>query len=73
MYKKTKLNSGLRIITVPQSHGTQAATILVLIKAGSKYETKAQNGISHFIEHMFFKGTKKRPTSMAIAPVIAIS
>ncbi len=66
MFKKTILKNGLRIITVPQKD-TQALTILVLVGTGSKYETKEINGISHFIEHMYFKGTKKRPSTIAIA------
>jgi len=66
MFKKTTLSNGLRIITVPQKEA-RAATVLILIKTGSKYEEKANNGISHFLEHMFFKGTKKRPSSKAVA------
>lgn len=41
-------------------------TVLVLVATGSKYETKEINGISHFLEHLCFKGTKKRPTALAI-------
>lgn len=59
MYKKTTLKNGLRIITVPQKE-TKAATVLVLVKTGSKYEEKEISGISHFLEHMLFKGTKKK-------------
>ena len=65
MFKKTTLSNGLRIITVPQK-GTQAVTVLVLVGTGSKYEKKEINGISHFIEHLFFKGTKKRPSPLAV-------
>ncbi len=67
--KKTqvsKTRSGLRILSVPMS-GTKTATILILVATGSKYETRANNGISHFLEHMFFKGTEKRPTPMEIS------
>jgi len=64
-YKKTTLKNGLRIITVPAKN-TKTAAVLVLIKTGSKYETKDINGISHFLEHMFFKGTKKRSNTMKI-------
>jgi len=60
MFKKTQLSNGLRIITIPQK-GTRAVTVLVLVRTGSKYETKEINGISHFLEHVFFKGTKKAP------------
>ncbi|MDD5012796.1 MAG: pitrilysin family protein [Candidatus Pacebacteria bacterium] len=66
MYKKTILNNGLRIITVPQKE-SKTATVLVLVGTGSKYETKEISGISHFLEHMFFKGTKrfKKPKDVA--------
>lgn len=64
MYKKTTLPNGLRIITVPMAN-TKTVTVLVLVATGSKYETKEINGISHFLEHMTFKGTKKRPTPLA--------
>ena len=69
MYKKTTLKNGLRIITVPMKN-TQAVTVLVLVGAGSKYETKDINGISHFLEHMFFKGTEKRPNKLTIAETL---
>ena len=66
MYKKTTLPNGLRIITAPMPN-TKTATVLVLVATGSKYETKEINGISHFLEHMTFKGTKKRPLPLVIA------
>lgn len=66
MFKKTVLKNGLRIITVPQKNGL-SATVLVLVEAGSKYETKDINGISHFLEHMCFKGTTRRPTDFHIS------
>ncbi|TSC91125.1 MAG: hypothetical protein CEN90_673 [Parcubacteria group bacterium Licking1014_17] len=56
----------MRLITVPME-GTKTATVLVLVGAGSRYEDKKINGISHFLEHMIFKGTKKRPNTLAIA------
>lgn len=65
-YTKTVLLNGLRIITVPRKDDL-ATTVLVLVEAGSKYETHDISGISHFLEHMCFKGTKKRPTAMDIA------
>jgi predicted Zn-dependent peptidase len=68
-YKKTTLKNGLRIITLPQKN-TQAVTVLVLVGTGSKYEKKEENGISHFLEHMYFKGTKKRPSPLAIAETL---
>jgi predicted Zn-dependent peptidase len=58
--KKTVLKNGLRVITVPMKDNP-TVTVLVMVEAGSKYENKDNNGISHFLEHMAFKGTKKRP------------
>jgi predicted Zn-dependent peptidase len=69
MFKKTTLKNGLRIITVPQKN-TQSLTVLVLVGTGSKYEKKEINGISHFLEHMYFKGTKKRPSTQIIAETL---
>lgn len=65
-YKKTTLPNGLRIITVP-TKGNPAATVLVMVETGSNYETKEQNGLSHFLEHMLFKGTSNRPTALDIS------
>src|SRR3989338_277619 len=59
-------NSGLRLVTIPMP-ATKTATVFVLVRTGSKYETKDINGISHFLEHMMFKGTVKRPGTMDIA------
>lgn len=65
-FKKHTLENGLRIILAPQA-ASLAATVLVLVEAGSKYETKEINGLSHFLEHMCFKGTKKRPREIDVA------
>jgi predicted Zn-dependent peptidase len=65
-YKKTILDNGLRAITVPMK-GSPTVTVFVLVEAGSKYETKEQNGISHFLEHMCFKGTTNRPHNSDIS------
>jgi len=59
-------DSGLRLITIPME-GTRTVTVLVLVGTGSKYETKNINGISHFLEHMMFKGTEKRPGALDIS------
>ena len=61
-FKKKILPSGLRVITVPMADNP-TTTVLVLVEAGSKYETKEKNGISHFLEHLCFKGTTKRPNA----------
>jgi len=60
MFKKIVLDNGLRIILVPEKRN-RTVTVLTLVKTGSKYETKEINGISHLLEHLFFKGTKKKP------------
>ena len=64
--KKIILKNGLRVITVPMKE-SPTVTALVLVETGSKYETKEINGLSHFLEHMCFKGTIKRPTSRDIS------
>lgn len=63
--KKTYKN-GLRVVTVPMKDNP-TVTVLVLVGTGSDYETKQINGISHFLEHMCFKGTTKRPTAQIIS------
>ncbi|MBI3046342.1 MAG: insulinase family protein [Candidatus Harrisonbacteria bacterium] len=65
-FKKYIFTNGLRVVLVPQPESL-ATTVLVLVEAGSKYEKKEINGISHFLEHLCFKGTKKRPTALAIS------
>lgn len=65
-YHKTILPNGLRIIVVP-THGNPSITTMVIVETGSNYETKEQNGLSHFLEHMCFKGTINRPTALDIA------
>jgi predicted Zn-dependent peptidase len=65
-FKKTTLKNGLRVITVPMKE-TQTATIMVAVGVGSRFETEKEAGLSHFIEHMLFKGTEKRPTTLHIS------
>src|SRR3989344_2293539 len=62
--QQTILSNNLRLITVPMD--TPSVTALVLIGAGSRYETDKEAGLSHFLEHMMLKGTKKRATNMEI-------
>ncbi|MBI2459583.1 MAG: insulinase family protein [Parcubacteria group bacterium] len=66
MFKKIKLTNGLEVITAPMA-GAKTVTILVMAAVGSRFENKANSGVSHFLEHLFFKGTIKRPTTLAIA------
>jgi len=53
------LKNGLRVILVPIKD-TETATVMIMTGTGSRYESKEENGMAHFLEHMFFKGTKKR-------------
>lgn len=69
LYKKITLNNGLRVITIPMENAS-SVTVLILVGTGSKYETKDINGISHFLEHMFFKGTAKRPNTLKISETL---
>ena len=59
MYQKTTLDNGLRLITANMPH-TRSISITIFIGTGSRYETDAEAGISHFIEHLLFKGTERR-------------
>jgi predicted Zn-dependent peptidase len=65
-YKKTYLSNKIPLLTVPIK-GAPTATALIMFKTGSRYENKRNNGLSHFLEHMFFKGTVKRPNTLAIS------
>lgn len=62
----TTFNNGLKLISAPLAN-TKAVTVMFLVGVGSRYEKKDLNGISHFLEHMFFKGTGKRPTTLDIS------
>jgi len=68
-HQKTTLDNGLRIITVTMPHIRSVSTC-VFVGVGSRYESDAEAGISHFIEHMCFKGTPERPTPGEIAEAI---
>ena len=68
-FHRTVLPNGLRIITIPMP-SFESSTVLVMVGGGSRYETKQNNGISHFLEHMAFKGTKKRPSAIQISTLI---
>ena len=59
MYRKTVLDNGIRIISERLEH-LKSISLGIWVDAGSRDECKAENGISHFIEHMIFKGTTKR-------------
>ena len=65
----TKLSNGVRVLLVPMA-GVESVTTMILVKTGSRNETEEQAGISHVLEHMVFKGTKKYPSPMAIAEAV---
>jgi predicted Zn-dependent peptidase len=60
-YNFYKLDNGVRVVLCPMS-GVESLAVGVFVETGSRYETPAINGISHFLEHMVFKGTRKFPT-----------
>ena len=68
-YTYKKLKNGLPLIIAPMK-GAPSATVLLMVRAGARFETKRINGLAHFLEHMAFKGTKKRPTTLDIASEI---
>lgn len=65
-YEKHVLPNGLRVILAPMKEA-ETVTVLITTATGSRYETKKEGGLSHFLEHMFFKGTKRRPTALSIS------
>jgi predicted Zn-dependent peptidase len=65
-YEHQVLDNGLRVLTAPMPQA-QSVTCMVMLAAGSRYETPDTNGIAHFSEHMFFKGTERRPSARQIA------
>lgn len=69
MTKKFVLKNGIRVLGIPMK-STQAFTALVLVRAGSKYETKTTNGTAHFLEHMIFKGCREYPSVRAITETL---
>ena len=69
MYHKTTLDNGLRLVTANMPH-THSVAVGFFIGAGSRYEADDHAGISHFIEHLCFRGTPKRPTAREISTAI---
>jgi predicted Zn-dependent peptidase len=67
--KYTKLPNGLPLITVPVA-GTEAVCVHVLVRVGSRLENTKQGGLSHFLEHMMFKGTERRPTARVLTQIL---
>lgn len=65
-YQKHVLKNGLRVILAPMQE-TETATVIVMTGVGSRYETERENGLAHFLEHMMFKGTERRPNTFDIS------
>jgi predicted Zn-dependent peptidase len=65
VFQKHQLDNGLRVLTADMPQ-VQSVTCMIMLAAGSRYETADTNGIAHFSEHMFFKGTERRPTAREI-------
>lgn len=65
-HQKIILSNKIPLILAPMP-GVKTATALVMVKTGSKYESRAESGLSHFLEHMFFKGTEKRPDTLSLS------
>ncbi len=69
MYQTQILKNGLSVVKAPLK-GTETVTVLLMVRTGSKYESKKENGLSHFLEHMFFKGTERYPNAQALASAL---
>ncbi len=69
VYEKKILKNGLTLLTVPIETAS-SITMSIFVKAGSRYEEKRINGISHFLEHLHFKGTKKYPTAKKLSETV---
>ncbi len=69
VFRRDVLDNGLRVLSAPMDQA-QSVSCFLMLAAGSRYETRETNGIAHFAEHMFFKGTERRPTARDIAAEI---
>ncbi len=69
VFERTKLDNELRVLTAPLPHA-QSVACFIMLAAGSRYENAGNRGIAHFAEHMFFKGTERRPSSRDLTTLI---
>ena len=69
VFQRQRLGNGLRVLTAPLPHA-QSVACFVMLAAGSRYERAENRGIAHFAEHMFFKGTERRPNSRDLTTLI---
>src|SRR5213079_114735 len=68
-YERTTLQNGLRLLMAPMP-GMRSSSISIFFTVGSRYESNTNEGISHFIEHMLFKGSRHYPTARLISEAI---
>src|SRR5688572_1677724 len=64
-FVRDTLANGLRVLVVPQPH-LRRAHVALHVRVGSRYETAEQNGISHFLEHMLYRGTRSLESAHAV-------
>ena len=69
MYRRTVLDNGLRVLTAELPH-TRSVSLFITVGAGSRYEAAGMAGLSHFLEHLPFKGTRRWPTALAISEAV---
>src|SRR5215208_4593641 len=69
VFERHTLSNGLRVLTAPLPHA-QSVACFIMLAAGSRYENRDNRGIAHFAEHMFFKGTERRPTSRDLTTIV---
>ena len=69
MYQSSVLDNKLRVLTSTMAH-TQSISMVICVGAGSRYESDELAGVSHFIEHLPFKGTESWPTARAVSEAI---
>jgi predicted Zn-dependent peptidase len=69
VFERQQLSNGLRVLTAPLPHA-QSVACFIMLAAGSRYEHAQNRGIAHFAEHMFFKGTDRRPSSRDLTTIV---
>src|ERR1700755_582777 len=69
VYQRESLSNGLRVVAAALGHAP-SVSCYIMLAAGSRYERAANRGIAHFAEHMFFKGTERRPTSRDLTSLV---
>ncbi|MDQ2683295.1 MAG: insulinase family protein [Chloroflexota bacterium] len=69
LYHKSVLDNGVRVVSGPMT-GVKSASLILYYEVGSRYENPIYQGVSHFLEHMLFKGTERRPDPLMISQAI---